>query len=801
MEHITISEFATRAAITVPYVCSKFWDNSSFLDYMSREGWSEIQLIGHDDQYQRSEVEILDFLQTWLFFGLLRESCGLKGSEGYFLHRESDGRYVLHTKALRTIWREEKRRWAGEPKETYHQWQLYLMRCLNTAHSVLARLTMEKMPYLSSPVIFSIATLCGFVKLTILGDETRPLCNNLPSGLFKVLENKMFESGWCPTNIRRFSTELDAASLFLVASQPPPDPEKRHPNCDNQECKAYQVDENSYAREHGPACDRKNCCDLKLDPIRLHAILSSGSIIFTKYSETSAGEPELEAIKAVPEGNYVAISHVWSDGFGNPKENALFSCQARRFAQYGRDVRPSSDGTTIPFWLDTLSCPVVPEEATDLAISMMRETYADADAVLVLNNHLLYRKKPELGLEVLAMILATSWTRRLWTLQEGVLAKRLVFQFLDEAIDMDTAIGLAQLEMKQFLEPESMEYASLINAAITLHDLWQNGENELTDTRLHLLHSQLKWRSTSVPTDEPLCIGALLGISLEEIVKAAIPDRKTQLWESIKTPPRVILFWTGDRLKDAGFRWAPASLLGDSLSYFSEVGLVTTRQPKPGDLARTKVSKKGLVTGADALSLGNWTSSIPSGFFVAAEGVDKLFWVTRFRKSDDSRPLRLLEATNNDEAPAKVDRILSIILRDAAENIFFSDRQEGGHSGLLVSHVEDKGEIIETTVEDMCTIFPMYFLTADQREYVSKTVQECLESLGTAGSNAEVEIDGPNHSRLPTAQFNPDGVTEREKEFLHVSRDGGGARRIVYNDRFWWMECVSIIRNQVWCLD
>jgi hypothetical protein len=145
-----------------------------------------------------------------------------------------------------------------------------------------------------------------------------------------------------------------------------------------------------------------------------------------------------------------------------------------------------------------------------------------------------------------------------------VLAKEVVFQFQDESVELGTAIALAQLELQQFLEPESLKYAALLDMATQLHDLWKGKNQIVSDRLLMCLHSELQWRSTSVPSDEPLCISALLGFPLKDIMSVDVANRKMQLWKLIRHPPRLILFWSGERLKDPGFRWAPASLFGNS---------------------------------------------------------------------------------------------------------------------------------------------------------------------------------------------------------------------------------------------
>jgi hypothetical protein len=293
-----------------------------------------------------------------------------------------------------------------------------------------------------------------------------------------------------------------------------------------------------------PRCERTDCVDLVVNPteftILYHRCHSSGKVLRGQHWEAcpTCGESN-------PGTKYVAISHVWTNGLGNPLANSLYSCQARRIARYVKSISENGD-QNVPFWLDTLSCPVSPEEALDLAISMMRETYTNAEKVLVVNSHLVDREQPGLGMEILCLILSSSWSRKLWTLQEGVLAKEILFQFKDQSISLNTAMGFMQLEIQQFLPPNSVKYAALLDAAAMLHDLWVKYGNFLSKDRLQFLHHALQWRSTSVPTDEPLCVSALLGIPIRDVTTANVEHQTKQLWKLIETPPRAVIFWSGD---------------------------------------------------------------------------------------------------------------------------------------------------------------------------------------------------------------------------------------------------------------
>lgn len=76
---------------------------------------------------------------------------------------------------------------------------------------------------------------------------------------------------------------------------------------------------------------------------------------------------------------YVAISHVWSGGLGNVSSNAIPTCQFKRLSAL---VGSLFNGTPHPFRLDTLCFPLEPQEAYNLALVRMRESYEKADRVL-----------------------------------------------------------------------------------------------------------------------------------------------------------------------------------------------------------------------------------------------------------------------------------------------------------------------------------------------------------------------------------------------------------------------------------
>ena len=102
---------------------------------------------------------------------------------------------------------------------------------------------------------------------------------------------------------------------------------------------------------------------------------------------------------------------------------------------------PGGKAGTLLFWCDTLCIPpdaIGTTEIQDLALGQMRNIYANATAVLVLGSWLftsgMSAASPE---EILLKIFCCTWNTRLWTFQEGILAKSLYFQFKDGPYNLD----------------------------------------------------------------------------------------------------------------------------------------------------------------------------------------------------------------------------------------------------------------------------------------------------------------------------------------------------------------------------
>ena len=435
-----------------------------------------------------------------------------------------------------------------------------------------------------------------------------------------LVESAMCERRWCLSDIERLRLDLDVSTLVFAARCGAPPCRKDHGRCTRLVCEARQIrPTEEYEPRHAAVGD----CTCEHIPVNRDIVLQSldEEVIpvcrFYSGSETD----RLETIPASQVSRYVAISHVWSDRLGNRTANALPRCILKHLQDKVDSLYPDGDDH-VPFWIDTLSCPLEPEGAIDQAIALMRETYADAEKVLVLDSYLEGINYEGMTVFERALrITCTGWTRRLWTLQEGVLAKQIIFQFADSAVDGDA------LFMCLGQPPISYGTIPVLYAWMEIRSNW-NVQSLLPNTTTQfvwMLYRALRFRTTSVATDEPLCLSTLTGVDLKEIVKDGKENRMKMFWQLYNKLDTSLLYWDGPRLDEPGLRWAPASLLTTSPEAFMayHADLITNAE----EVTRTD---QGIVFLSQGILLGNWKAPIGNGFWLRFEH-DKWYYVTLTR--------------------------------------------------------------------------------------------------------------------------------------------------------------------------
>jgi hypothetical protein len=188
----------------------------------------------------------------------------------------------------------------------------------------------------------------------------------------------------------------------------------------------------------------------------------------------------------------------------------------------------------------------------------MRQSYEDAHKVLVLDRYLLEQPCTSMAPEEIAIrIMCAPWNKRLWTLQEGMLARSLTFQFSDTSVDLSewaTRSASKETTLQSLIFCNSWRYYASLRVF----------ETE-AERKMNILQANkaLTFRSTSVSDDEPLCLGNLLGVDPRRVVQAGTRDERMKvIWQSVPRHFSSTVFWRGPKLTERGLRWAPATLMG-----------------------------------------------------------------------------------------------------------------------------------------------------------------------------------------------------------------------------------------------
>lgn len=462
---------------------------------------------------------------------------------------------------------------------------------------------------------------------------------SLPKWTSRFLNQHMIDNGWCPQQIAWIMDVSDAiATCFLARLRKTTS--VSHTNCTEAACVANNVQLNStYRQRH--VSDGCTCRAISVDAERVKNIIRQGDVPLISFERQSRGEIKLKVSKATARSKYVALSHVWSDGLGNPMANAIPHCQAEMISTslsdiptgksppgdnliYGvrvdpgrlpwyKSIRPRNSPV---FWLDTLCIPVAtPEDSQEvqadvnklkqMAINQMGRIYAAADRVLVLDSELQQTTidpSDELShVEMLARFVSCAWMRRCWTLQEGALAKGIVFQ---------TASG-AMTPLLPLL-PSSKDYRRMKPLPgpwlyFWAFDMWRKSEREalkrdeaataatarpvlshlryrfqgiltrVTATRQRVrflghatpstqfdmfctVWNHLSYRNSTMIEDLPAIFANLLDLNAYRILEASTLDRMKVLLRGIDVLPVELLFNTGPRAhaaRDCLYRWLP----------------------------------------------------------------------------------------------------------------------------------------------------------------------------------------------------------------------------------------------------
>ncbi|KAH8725095.1 hypothetical protein GQ44DRAFT_759811 [Phaeosphaeriaceae sp. PMI808] len=612
MDHLPTPFNTSGPPIEIPFVADIPWDSGDFASFPSRHGFA-VTLDGDLDLDRINTERLASLLQSWLYFGFLSEILEINVRKKIFrrvrpAYSTKPVAVILNSSCLtplietwsKTIRRQNSRSFILSSRKEVENLvamrdkvRTQFNRLLRTCDLVAQHST--GCPYPLPEILLSILILCNTLvlcgELDIQNERNRPVVAMSVS----LIGRQMIDGGWCRAIVDHASKKYYISDFyFLSRVKPPAVPWIRHKTCSKFQCRANNVSKGPYQNRHVT----KNCpCHLiHIDgdnKTKLFKIIKGGGVPLIKIRELVSGSVKLEVREYKPSVSYFAISHVWSDGLGNPDANALPLCQLRKLAKSLGELRScnfawSLFSGSVWFWMDTLCIPPAEEGTPDFelrldCIDRMASIYASAQRVLVLDYGLQQvRLGACLHAEVLAHLICCAWNQRCWTLQEGALGRYILFQLSDGFVDSSGHFYTRLREHKTFMlfrmlkswQPfggvsKKFERSLKGRFLSSLNDTLRGMENLSATYSFAQAWNAMNGRSTTKPNDTHVVLANLLGFHAYQLSELPEKDRLKAIIMNSKFIPRSLLYNTGNRViqqTSEGQRWLPVEINSMKLS-------------------------------------------------------------------------------------------------------------------------------------------------------------------------------------------------------------------------------------------
>jgi hypothetical protein len=556
---------------------------TSFTTYPSARGWNKTNLLkgdlegAHPNQHTKSTQEIVlssaGMIQSWLYFGFIEGMTGKQVNIDDFVTPDSDtdedGFKFLHSNKLLHVlknWRPLiMAYYFGNPdrvKSSFDQ----LGHDLSEAKSICFELAgtfglnpTQTPKYPSWPLLLEMILPSIILMLEAVVGVTKKFYQKHPGLQYRYIFfppeaergriERLVRLGWCPFTISKLRKMGDNSLLsWIDVSGIKRDNILVHAECDESECRLYQVDTSSYETKH---VSSECTCEFVSPSLEtIQQILSHDMIpCITAVEKDTQLRLEVTAFSSGTRLTFITFSHVWADGLGSVSEKGLPTCQIRRLSQMVSCIPNCIAKPT--FWIDSLC---VPSETVSRkkAILLMSKTYSEAAGVIILDRQIQNFSPTTCIEEFLLTICGSGWMERLWTYQEAALSRKLIFMTKDGLLELDpTASGLPR-------------------ASLPLSTIWLYLSQYLEKLRkrpkekgqlIGVVHSTLRWRNTSKEDDETLAIAGILDIDVSQLIESMGEERKAKFWKLLEIVPKNIIHLAGPKLRIEGFKWAPRTLM------------------------------------------------------------------------------------------------------------------------------------------------------------------------------------------------------------------------------------------------
>jgi hypothetical protein len=502
------------------------------------------------------------FLQDWLFFGLLRailpEEIDLR--VGDFIRTDDRGERYITTRKLVNDYLKPWEEILGKlPRDEIEALTKRNHRILKEASKLcyhLSELPSAPGLHLFPPLSLECVLPCALLGYALSITNASPNIGGLVWTTGDLIAEQMELQGWCPFIVSGIahSHEIATRCYFTTLGGPKQKKARNHARCTDTLCYQTQVKDAQHTTLHcacamlpSPAAVVAKAIRDKLTPLLKYEPATSFAPSSLGFGLSNSSSP------------YVAISHVWCDGLGNPKGNEIHNCQAKRLQQavdriFQGQKSKSTGNSGGWWWLDTLCVPAEKdyEEEQAKAIRQMKTIYAQADSVLIIDSGLDACDDNTSTLEVLARLRLSNWIRRLWTFQEGQFAKSVYLlvgstpRSWEELTDVanrlpregyqrriareliKTPLFFPRIMDEPFVdEPEPLD-PEAVRINMEVGEI--PGESPfITERVLSDVFSQLSNRVATEVRDEPQCLSLLLNLNTKSVQDAVKEeDRKEE---------------------------------------------------------------------------------------------------------------------------------------------------------------------------------------------------------------------------------------------------------------------------------
>jgi hypothetical protein len=621
MDYFPLFGGLLKPLISVELLNDVPYDNKGFLGFEERAGFdkreiSEGLFVGNSSLLQKEPSLYTSLIQSWLYWSFLHECLQQPVQIEEFFEQEPDGRKILTTAHLERElvgWAERLQNMEVDAADicirnaTDTRGRVeFLLAALSGRIEKSSRTPSDSnsqfwlrygREILPNDLELSICALGYAIDYTtkVLSFELgldKSATRGVRAGSWYTpprLIGALDTLGFCKNDMQHFRDDFGFVTACMAVTLPGLSRKGDHSACTADSCKSDNINMNEYKQQHVDG--NCNCEDLVPNQAweNMLAIVERGGIPLVRLRTNSAtldSEYEFEVLPASSNIKYVAYSHVWSDGRGNVGGNGLFACQWRRLqddAQKTQEKDSDNYSTPlaemVPFWIDTFCVPRGADqkvaELRQKAISMMPEIYRGADVVLVLDSALEGAGDMSI-LEFGMRVKFSGWSRRVWTLHEGAVARNVMFRIAKGLVDLRlTNYQMARAKYPhrvgdkwQILQGIEEQYIHAVLQGCLMINRWSSSANLI----FFKTWRELQKRTTSLDNDRYLVLGIINQVSKELLMELQRSEEDKSNPEAAKraklksillsTPviPQSVVFSFDERFPELGMHWAPSAI-------------------------------------------------------------------------------------------------------------------------------------------------------------------------------------------------------------------------------------------------